>query len=292
MREPNLSDCISQEDLAALLEDAFARWGGGQRDDDPRRQTPRIPVQGVKPLYVVSYSAYDIPLNCQAVVTDVSADGFGIIMEEPLPVGATLQVAFESKTGEGNYGVAVVACSVKQANGYRIGLRFAEHAGALDAGIDAPAQRWHRTCDQLKRAAAVAYRTISKRQDSLRRMQRTVDDQRAALVVEARLFRYTAALSVNGRRVVSRSGVLRERMRNLCSNSGHPTTITLTSGGFSAWAVLRPNAVMQCGLEPSAAVRSRAGPEGQAVHPENTPGHRRETEPSSGGAPHAVRAQK
>lgn len=251
MLERNLKDCVTRDDLARLLENAFTSWHAGQSDVDARRKTPRIPVRNVKPLFVDSYSVRDVPLNCRATITDVSADGFGIVMEQPVPVNAALRIAFQDKTGECNYGVALVACCTKQPDGYRVGLRFAENASELDARAGTSTPRRCRAVTWLKHASVAAYRTTTQRRDATHRVETSADGKHAVLLVEAKLFRYTAALFVDGRRVVGRTGALRDRLRNLVSGSPLPTAISLAGGGFSAWATLRPNAVAECRLAPA-----------------------------------------
>jgi len=245
----DLAHCITTKDLANLFEEAIAKWRAGPVDGDPRRQTPRIPVEGVHSLFVASYTAHDVTLNCQAIITDVSADGLRIILPKPVPVGATLTIAFEKEGGGHDFGKAVVVFSRRCKGGYGVGLRFNENIKALDAP-DAPlTPRWF-TYKRLKEAGAAVYQKITNRWSSVQSVERTVNGIRAELLVEAKLFRYSAALWVKGRKVASRSGVLRDRFRNLFGDSGLPTVVALSGGGWSASGLLYPKAVGGCSIEP------------------------------------------
>ncbi len=250
MIKHDLAHCITTEDLANLFEEAIAKWRAGLADGDPRRQAPRIPVEGVHPLFVASYTAHDVPLNCQAVITDVSADGLGIILREPVPVGATLNIAFEKGGGGHDFGKAVVVfSSPREQGGYGVGLRFNEDITALDAPDATLTPRWF-TYKRLKEAGVAVYQEITNRRSSVHGVERTVNGIRAELLVEAKLFRYSAALWVKGRKVASGSGVLRDRFRNLFGDSGLPTVVALSGGGWSASALLYPKGVGGCSIEP------------------------------------------
>ncbi len=250
MSEHDLTSCITTKDLANLFDEAFAKWREGSADGDPRRQTPRIPVEGVRPLFVASFTAQDVPLNCPAIITDVSADGLGIILPEPVPVGATLNIAFEKEGGGHDLGMAVVVFSSRrEEGGYTVGLCFNDNIKALDAPEAKSTPRWF-AYKRLKEAGSALYETITNRRSSIHSVERTVNGIRAELRVEAKLFRYTAALWVKGRKVAGRSGVLRDRFRNLFGDLGLPTVVALSGGGWSASALLYPRAVGGCGIEP------------------------------------------
>ncbi len=245
MAGTNLTACIKTEELATLFDEAFSRWRNGSADSDPRRATPRIPVEDAAPLFVASYTARDVPLNCPARIADVSAEGLGIILTSPVPLGATLRIAIQNRRGDLSFGYAVVVFTSPCEGGYRIGLRFNERLHALDSLDALLATRWV----ALRRAGRAALRKIAERPVAVRRIERSVSGTRAELMVQAHLFRYTAALRVNGRKVASRSGALCDRFRNLFCESAAPTAIVLAGRGCSARALLYPNAVGECGIE-------------------------------------------
>ncbi len=248
MAKRELGNCITTEQLATLFDSAFTKWQAGLSDGDRRRGTPRIPVEDVKPLFVASYTARNVPLNCRATIMDVSADGIGIILPDPVPIGAIIRVAFENEQGEHSFGLAEVAFSSRCEGGFRVGLRFQENVNAIDAQDAAWTQGWL-PFRRLQQAGTAALRKLTARQGSIRSLERTVDGNRVELLVEAKLFRYAAALWVNGDKVASQSGMLRDRVRNLFGQSGPPTAVVLTGGGCSARALLQPNAVVDCGID-------------------------------------------
>jgi hypothetical protein len=108
---------------------------------------------------------------------------------------------------------------------------------------------WAQGFSRLRAAAAVAHRVLTQRQAAHRQLDISVYDRKARFVVEAKLFRYVAALHVEGREVVRRVGRLRDRLYSLFYETATPTLLHLESGGFSAWAALRPHAVADCGLD-------------------------------------------
>ncbi|UCC30102.1 MAG: PilZ domain-containing protein [Phycisphaerales bacterium] len=171
--QQDLSGCATKEELASLFDNAFATWQSGGPKPDDNRETPRIPGGEAKPLFVVSYTdnGQEVRLNRRAEIVDISADGLGVAVAEPLPVGAILQFAFDSQNGERNFGVATVVRLTKTEGGYRIGLTFAKDAKSLDVesspdGAEThfePTRRWHRPFDQLKKAVIAGYHVFTQR---------------------------------------------------------------------------------------------------------------------------------
>lgn len=259
MTEQDLSGCVTSEELARLFDDAFALWRTRVPDPDGRRQSPRMTADRSNPIFVVSsvHDGQEVLLNCRATLVDVSADGLGIAFSEPLPVGAALHFAIENGAGERSHGVASVVSTTKHEGGYRIGLIFADTAQSLDIGLaddEVPApplwgNGWRGVWAWLRYTVGIAVRTIVRREAAHRELTRHENGREVLFVVDAKLFRYTARLDINGRRVVSRSGVLRDRAKNIFSKTACPTTIRLNGAGFSASATMRPNAVTHCSLE-------------------------------------------
>lgn len=259
MTQQDISGCATKEELASLFDNAFATWHSGGPEPTGHRETPRIPGGEVKPLFVVSYTynGREVWLNRRAKIADISADGLGVALEEPLPVGASLRFAFDSQNGERSSGVATVVRLTRTEGGYRIGLTFTENAKSLD--VDPFPDRvethsvstagWRRLFDQFREAVTARYRVLTQRRFACWRAERCVDGQQALFFVEAKLFRYVAALFVDGKKIVSQSGVLRHRLRNFLYDMAIPTMISLEGGGFSAWATLRPNTVTHCTLD-------------------------------------------
>ena len=258
MTREDLSGCVTNEELARLFEHAFGTWQSSSPDHEGRRETPRVLTGEAKPIFVVSYAykGREVELNRRAPIVDISADGLGVTLAESLPVGAVVCFAFEGRGGDRNYGVALVAWSVKHQDGCRIGLTFAESARCLEVDPPADEVEAHPASAQgrrggfngLRQAAAVAYRVLTQRRSACEKLETTVYDKKASFVVEAKLFRYSAALFVEGRKIAHRSGMLRDRLRSVFSDVATPTIIHLEGGGFSAWAALRPHAVTDCSL--------------------------------------------
>ncbi len=259
MTEQDLSGCVTSEELAGLFDEAFAMWRTREPDPKGRRQSPRMPTDRSKPIFVVSseHEGHEISLNCRATLVDVSADGLGIALSEPLPVGTALHFAFLNGAGERSHGMASVVSMTKHADGYRIGLIFPDTAQSLDIGLTddrapvAPVWEsgWRSTLARLRHAVGIALCTMVRRETAHRELSRHENGRQALFVVDVKLFRYTARIDVDGKQVVSRSGVFRDRAKNVFFETGCATTIRLNGGGFLASATLRPNAVTACSLE-------------------------------------------
>ena len=259
LRRQDLSGCVTNEELAQLLNDAFSSWQADPGDAQGRRDTPRIPAGDVKPIFLVSYAygGRDFVLNHRVTILDISADGLGIVLAQPLPIGAVVCFAFDGRTAERYYGVALVVRVGKCQDGYEVGLTFIENAHSLD--IEPSADEAQATVllphgrlpgsRRLREASAVVCRALARRNSSRRTVEKSVYGKKASFVVEVKLFRYTAALFVDGRSIVRRSGVLRDRLRNLVTVDAVPTMVHLEGSGFSAWATLRPRAVTDCSLD-------------------------------------------
>ena len=259
LKRQDLSGCVTNEELAQLLNDAFSSWQAGTGDVRGRRDTPRIPARDVKPIFLVSYAygGRDFALNHRVTIVDLSADGLGIVLAQPLPIGAVVCFAFDGRTAERYYGVAIVVRVARCQDGYDVGLTFIDNARSLD--VEPPADETQKTVSsprarlpglrRLKEASAVACRALARRKLSRRTVEKSVYGRKASFVVEAKLFRYTAALFVDGRSIICRSGVLRDRLRNLVTVESGPTMVHLQGGGFSGWATLRPWAVTDCSLD-------------------------------------------
>jgi len=129
----DLESCMSEEELARLLDDAFATWKTCTPDGDDRRQTPRISAADAKPIYVVGYAAEGkiVALHTPAAVVNISADGLGIALAQPIPRGANLCFAFNTASAEPGFGTASVVYATKQNDLYHVGLSFPEDASTL-----------------------------------------------------------------------------------------------------------------------------------------------------------------
>ena len=268
MKRHDLSGCVTNEELAQLFDSAFATWRSDSTDPEGRRQTPRIAAGGVKPIFVVSYACAgrEVELNRRATIADISADGLGVVLDEPVPVGSMVLFAFDGRGGKRSYGVASAVRATRHDDGARIGLTFLEDAESLEVdpsgdeveGESLPAQGWQRGFLRLREAAAVACRVLARRQRARKMVGKVVDGKAAWLVVEAKLFRYTATLSVGGWEIVRQSGVLRDRFRSLFCDMALQTMVHLEGGGFSAWATLQANAVTYCNLDLSLPLKLQA----------------------------------
>ncbi len=262
MNRHGIHNCVTETELAQLFNDAFETWHACAANPDGSRQAPRVIATDAKPLFVVSYAfdGQDFPVCQGAAIADISADGLGIILPMAIPIDATLRFAFENPSGESGSGVASVARVARHEDGYLIGLTFEEQAGTLNVdessnGAQAPARWTDELVGVVVRAATRAFRVAICRRNASRTLVRTIDGREACFVIDAKLFRYTATLHVDGRREAAQTGTLRDRLLNLVSNRAFPTMIHIEGGGFSAWATLRPNAVLNCTLEQSVGVR-------------------------------------
>lgn len=258
MNRDGVHNCVTEAELSKLFNDAFKTWHASATQPDGSRQTPRVMASDAKPLFVVSYAfdGKDVPVKKGATIADISADGLGIILPMALPVDAILHFAFENPSGESSSGAASVARVARHQDGYLIGLTFEEQAGAInvdESSTDTPTSaRWiDKLWADVVQGATRAFHVATCRQHASRTLVRTIDGREACFVIEAKLFRYTATLHVDGQKEATQAGTLRDRLLNLVSSMALPTVIQVEAGGFSAWATLRPNAVLNCTLEQS-----------------------------------------
>ncbi len=267
VQRQNQPDCVTQEELARLFDEAFAEWSASDQGDDNRRHTPRITLQDVKPIIVVCYTHEDrtVELNGAARILDISADGMGVLWAQPLPVAARVRFALGSGDGQENQDVATVQRSTNREDGYHIGLTFVGDAASLEAETpddtvgtaSVPAEGWRGRCDLVKNALLAAYRVVTRREAARQEVRRSVGGSEGLFVVEAKLFRFIASLYIDGRKIADQTGRLNNRIGNLFSDSAPPTMINLEGGDFSAWAMLRANAVTYCNLDLSLPCKHR-----------------------------------
>lgn len=255
----DLRGCVTCEELAQLFDKAFAMWQACRRDPEGRRLSPRIPTGLHKPIFVDSYE-YEgrrTTLNRRARLVDVSADGLGMKFSESLPIGAVLRFALEAASGERSHGLAAVISSAKCEDSFRIGLIFTDSAQNLDVEqttcdtetASSLSGGWRGALERIRQAAEIALNKTQLHELGHREL-RSFDHGRAVVfVVNARLFRYTASIFVDGRRVAHRCGVLRDRARNLFVEIGRATVTYLEGGGYYASATMQPNNVTDCTLE-------------------------------------------
>ncbi|MCH8966355.1 MAG: PilZ domain-containing protein [Planctomycetes bacterium] len=268
----DLRGCVTEEGLGRLFDNAFEAWRPGETGGRGRRETPRVPARGTAPLFVVSYAfaGRETELNRPAPIADISADGLGITLPEPIPVGAVLCFAFEDADRKQHHGIAEVVRSMVTGDDYKIGLTFAEKASALDVEpstedtepVPATPGTLEQTLqrlglDRLRQAASAAFGVLTRRRSARRELRKSVYDAEAVFVVEARRFRYAASLSIDGKRVAGQTGALRDRLRSLLCPVAVPTLVHLEGGGFSAWAALRANTVNDCNLDLSVALKKK-----------------------------------
>ena len=248
----NLDDCATKEDLVQLFETAFTQWKKNPFDPVDRRGAPRLVADHVKPLFVVSFS-YDgkeVELNRRVSIVDISADGLGVEMEEPLPVGATLCFAFKSQEGDRNFGIASVVRLVRDNNNYHVGLTFLENARTLNIDQSAPVSEPYGVWlwKGLRTWLRILHALIT-RQHAHQSLQKMLADKQVRFDVEAKMFRYIATLYVDGRKVKTQIGPLNDRLRNLYSEEAMPTVISLEADAFVAWATLRTNKVCYVSIQ-------------------------------------------
>jgi hypothetical protein len=134
--QEDLRDCVTARDLAELFNVAFGAWMSSGSHPSERRRTPRVALGDREYIYMVSYShdGQETDRNHPVRIVDLSADGLGVALAEPVPVGASVRFAFASEGVQPDFGVARVARLVKQAEGYLVGVTFAESAHVLDVG--------------------------------------------------------------------------------------------------------------------------------------------------------------
>ncbi len=140
---PDVAGCVNSEHLARLFDDAFGEWRVGPRNPDERRDTPRVPIaerpgHSARPIFVVGYAfnGYEVDLNVQAPIVDISADGMGIRLSRLVPPGAIMCFAFENASSGLSYDVARVMRCEWRHNSCHIGLAFVESARSLDQYAD------------------------------------------------------------------------------------------------------------------------------------------------------------
>ena len=244
----NLNDCAAKEDLVQLFEIAFQQWKKNPFDPVDRRGSPRIPADHIKPLFIVSYSCNgkEVEIYKKVPIVDISADGIGMEMEEPVPVGAALCFAFESYAGDRNFGIATVVRLHKknESDGenarYLVGLTFSENAGKLNVE---PTTRIFEPCTAWLwkgfSSWEYVYRLFTRRRHSRRVVNKTFNGKKVRFDIEVKMFRYVVTLSVDGRVVHKQIGSLNDRFRNLYSDDAMTTIISLEAGEYTAWATLR-----------------------------------------------------
>lgn len=250
--------CLNQEDLGALLERAFIRWQIGDCKPDDHRSSPRMSAEGVKPLFVteVAVDGEVRPLCRKVNIVNVSADGLGIEVNEPLPKGAILRFAFESESGDVGFGEATIVNVVPRKEAYLIGLAFPEKADVLKPVpntwsklfVEETRERFQQGANVLLHCGTILHGVLSHRNNRRFSVVHEGSAQRAEFVVVAKLFHYIATLWVNGEKCACTSGVLECRARNLFSFPPTPTPIELQAEGFTGRALVGPNRVLQCRL--------------------------------------------
>lgn len=238
----NLNDCATKEDLVQLFEMAFQQWKKNPFDPVERRGTPRIPAEHIKPLFVVSYSynGKETELYKKVPIMDISADGIGMEMEEPVPVGSALCFAFENRAGDRNFGIASVVRLIKKDHYYLVGLTFSENARKLNVeptnAILEPCTAWLFKGFQ---AWEYLYQMLTRRRYAKRSLSKTLESRVVRFTIEVKMFRYLTTLSVDGQVIHKQIGPLNDRVRNLYSDDAMPTIISLEAGDYTAWATLR-----------------------------------------------------
>jgi len=265
MTSDGLNDCLTDKELKGLLDSAFAAWQRDSRDPFRRRRTPRITAEHARSLFVSSYrhDGDETELNRAAKLVDVSADGLGLVLDVCPPLQATIRFAFRGEDGECGFGTGRIVRTVGHANGYLVGVEFAEEAASIDINPDddtASSVRWpfyRRAYYMLRHALRVTHGVLSRCSRARRAADQTVDGIAARLEVTARLFRYTATLFVAGNKVAHRTGPLSDRVGNLLLDNPIPTIINLDGGGFIAWATLRSNEVTSATIVPDASLTER-----------------------------------
>lgn len=261
--EPTRDDvkgCVSSGELSEVIENAFAALNGpGERRGGGKRQTPRIEVENAKPLLVVSYTygQQEWQLGVRAKLVDVSADGLGIIVTKPIPVGATVRFALADENGAPVFGYAHVARTAYRNRRHWLGVTFMDRADSLD--IDESTDTRYgptRSSSALRRAFAQARsrlgfiaRTVLGGYRSSRTITRCDRGKRASFRIEAKLFRYQASLDVDGTLVAFASWPLRSGPKKLFCTEHQRTYVQLEGAGFRATATVQPSVVLSCELE-------------------------------------------
>lgn len=261
--EPTRNDvmaCVTSDELSEEIESAFAALNApGAGRGDGERQTPRIQIKNTKPLLVVSYTYEheEQHLGVRADLVDISADGLGIILAKPIPVGATVRFALADENGEPVFGYASVARTARRNRKYWLGVTFMDSADSLDIEestdtLDAPGQLLgapRRTFERMRQRLALFARTVLGGHRSTRTITRCDRGKRASFCIETKLLRYQASLDVDGTRVAFASWPLRSGSTNPFSHDRQPTFVQLEGGGFRATATVHPNVVLSCELE-------------------------------------------
>lgn len=271
MATEELNKCVSGSELAELIEQAFVTWQGGARGRrsgshrHDRRRTPRVDVLSGKYLYIIGYrfEGKDFTVDRPARLVNMSADGLGIEVDQEVPVGAQMCFSFRNdrdRDGTG-FGWARVANMQSGDRGFKIGLDFDEDARSLDpeatddldVGFGLLVNTLATWVHGFKLGLRKGLEVLARRCEARRELTREVDGKTARFVVDVKLSRYHASLFVDGRRVVSQSGVLLDRLLNLWTDAALPTMIHLEGEGFSAWATMRPHKVLRSSLDLSVA---------------------------------------
>ncbi|MGD2110974.1 MAG: PilZ domain-containing protein [Phycisphaerae bacterium] len=254
----DIEQCLTEAELARLLEDAFATWQSQPPDQDGKRQTPRIAAGETKPIFVVgyAYAGAEVAIGERATILDISADGLGIALPRAVPVGATLHFAYASDTDECGYGTASVVRSIEEDDRFHVGLSFPESASTLeiepaeDTDVTVPPRSNHASGFAPVRAGMRILGSLLARRGCIRReLRKAADGHEARLVLETKTFRFRSALYVDEQCVASHSGVLNDRFRNLYSTDAAPTPVRLEGGGFAAWGILQTQDVKWCVLD-------------------------------------------
>lgn len=251
---------MTVDTMARVLDEAFEAWAAGAYQMDGLRSTPRVAVDGLPPLPVTGYAYAGglVELHEEARVVDVSAGGIRIAMSQAMPVGAIAYFALSGDRGEVHYGTAAVARCDATSDGFDLGLRFAEDAESIDISKEKPTRRvrsgdlprWLYIVRKARECLNHVIGILSNQVPSSVLLTESHQGNRASFLVTAKLFRYEAALQVNGRKVACKRGPLYDRTYNFVSSRARPTILNLSGDGFSAWATLRPNGVTAFSLEP------------------------------------------
>lgn len=173
--KPDLDGCVNSEQLAQLFDDAFGEWRVGAANPGERRETPRVPIgqrrgHQASPIFVVGYAfnGYESDLNVRAPILDISADGLGIRLPRPAPVGAILCFAFENASAGLSYDVAQVMRCEGGEGGFRVGLAFVESARSLDHDTETDDPVTQQPADSPSRSLDPVLATAARIADSAR----------------------------------------------------------------------------------------------------------------------------
>jgi len=258
-----VKNCTTSEELAKLIENAFDTWSDpNARRSEDKRQTPRVRLEKTQNLLLVSYTHKQVEhhVGVHADLVDISADGLGVVVTKPIPLGATVRFAMANSAGQPVFGYARVARTTLQNKKHWVGLTFMEPTEHLDleepsknaknAGGAAPNQRTpDYVFQQVRRRAFLAFRRIFSGYRSVKTVTRYDHGKRAAFRIETKLFRYDAALDVDGTRVAFASWPIETRYKKPIGDDTQCTVVQLEGDGFCATATLRTGTVMSCDLQ-------------------------------------------